>query len=385
MASIFDNIGNWVNSFFDGNSGGAQTPPKPAVTSWTQNTPNYPSGSGVLYDPNTQIRSVVDPYTNKIVGSYGPNSSQNLIQSGGSGGGQPAQQQGPSVPSREDQVRGDINGAYNGYFQQLDSMFSGLNDQAGAQNQIVENTTNQGKSDLTAANDQNQNIINNQRTKTESNRTKNLQDVSDNIGNMFQAGNVFLGAKGAADSSASNQYAYALTKLGTKQRGDINMNTDNILNDINTRETNLRTVYTQELSKLETTRQNQLLQVGQWLADAQNQIKQARANGELSKGKDLASLSTQLLNYAMQSASQIQAYNLSQRQQLDSWAQNTSTQINNDKQQMGTIGNVAYNLPQAQQINGAPQVDSGGNFSVAPVGLGTSTTEKDKNNIFALA
>ncbi len=309
--------------------------------------------------------------------------------SGGSAGGAPVQQQqqqqAPQQPSWEDQQRGIIQDKWNSYFGELDNMFNGLNDQANNQNQIVNNTYGQGVSDLNSAQDQNNLIMNNQRASTETNRTRNLADIADNITNLMNAGNVFLGSRGAGDSSASNQYAYALTKLGSKERGNVNMNTDNILNDINTRESNLRTTYTQAIKQLDTDKQNKMLSVASWLADAQNQIKQAKANGQLGRGQDLQQLSTNVLNYAMQQIQQVNAQNMAQRSALEQWALNTSTSVGQVKDKMSQLGGVNYSMPQAQGLNGTPSFGSVSNsFSGVPgVGFGSGNTDQKDNNIFA--
>jgi len=80
----------------------------------------------------------------------------------------------------------------------------------------------------------------NQRGEVEKNQVKTLRDLSENVRNSFMAGNVYLGARGAGDSSASNQYAYALTKMGSKQRADIMNNTSGIMGDIDNREFKLK-------------------------------------------------------------------------------------------------------------------------------------------------
>jgi hypothetical protein len=378
-----DNIFNWL---FGGGSGIQPTnsniqnnnqvqsfqPTTPAPSAQLAPTNYYSGGSSSGGSITPQAASTAPKVTSPTGGGGG----------GGGGGGSTQQNNQPSAPAQpswEDQMRGVINDKWNGYFGELDNMFNGLNDSASAQNGIVDNTYKQGVSDLDATQSQNQNIINNQRDRTESNRTRNLNDISDNITNLMNAGNVFLGSRGAGDSSAANQYAYALTKLGTKERGNVNMNTDNLLGDINMRETNLRTTYTQAVKQLDTEKQNKMLDVARWLADAQNQIRGMKANGQLGKGQDLQQLSTNVLNYAMQEIARVNQENSSQRQALEQWALNTSTTISQVKDKMGAIGNVAINMPQANAINGMPTVNSSGNFSAAPVGFGSTTDQKDQN------
>lgn len=317
-----------------------------------------------------------------IGGGGGGSIIQNAVGGGGGGGG------GGDTRSPEDiyrdQVRGDIENGYNSYFGYLDELFNSLPGQANNQNQIVQNTTNQNISDLDATTNQSKSDLLTQRRKVDENQNKNLRDLSDNIINQSLAGSIYLGSRGAGDSSAANMYSYALNKQGNKQRGDIIAQSDSIRNDISDRESRVNNIYTQEKSRIMTDSQNKLLEVAQWLAQQQNAVKQAKASGQLDKSKDLAQLSSQLLNVAISRAQQIDADGRNRMAALESWAMSNSRNINELKSNLSQISTMNPNLPQAQQLVGTPTVDSAGNY-VAPAGFGygSGTTDELKNrNIF---
>lgn len=306
-------------------------------------------------------------------------------QPSGGGGAAPAQTsiQAPSGPSPEElarqqyenQVRNEINTGYDAYFGQLDQMLGNIPSQQQGQNQIVENNYNQGVSDLGAQKASSMADLNTQRRKTGEQQVNSLRDIADNIKNLFQAGNVMLGTRGAGDSSAANQYSYAVTKLGSKQRGDVMSQTRSIENDIADREAKLNNIVTQETSKLKTARDNQVLQIAQYFQDAQNQLLQAKAQGLLQKGQSLASLSTQLLQNAQQALMQADAQYKQQQSMLTQWAASNASNINQLKTNLAAVGQ--YNAPSLQtpSINGGISYDAAGNLQGPVYGgsYGTST------------
>jgi hypothetical protein len=187
----------------------------------------------------------------------------------------------------------------------------------------------------------------------------------------MQAGNTYLGGRGAGDSSAVNQYAYALTKLGSQQRGDVTSQTNSIMNDINDRESRLAGVYTQEKNRLNTERDSAVQDIASWFADSQNQIRQARATGELNKSQDLQSLTQNLYNQALQQLAYIQNTVSQKQSQLETWALNNSKSLAQAKQNLAGIANFVAPTQTYQQISGTPSFDSMGNMGVQFRGGGT--------------
>lgn len=263
----------------------------------------------------------------------------------------------------EDRVRNDINSGFDAYTSALDQMLGSIPGQRQGQEQMIQNSYNQGVSDLSAQRTSSQADLNTQRRKTQEGQVKTLNDIADNIRNLFQTGNVMLGSRGAGDSSAANQYSYAVTKLGSKQRGDVMSQTRSIEADIQDRESKLNNIFTQETSKLRTERDNSILQIAQYFQDKQNELVQAKAQGQLQRGQSLAQLSTQLLNQAQQYLMQADADFKNKQNALMTWATNNATTIGQLKSNLAAVGQ--YNAPgvQAQSINGAPQFDAQGNMT----------------------
>lgn len=275
----------------------------------------------------------------------------------------------------EDQVRGNITSGWDDYMSSLDQQFAGLNDQRVAQEGIASGQYNQGVNSLGLQREQGMQSLGQNRAEAEQNQATNLRDISGNIRNAFQAGNVYLGARGSGDSSAADQYSFALNKMATKQRSNVMSDTSSIMDDINARETNLNNIYNTETNNLEQQKNTQIQQIASWFADAQNQVRQAKASGQLGKSRDLQSLSKDMLNQAIQAVNQINSEITQRKQMLEQWAMGISDNINSLKSNMQGISQFDPNLPQSQSLYGNPQVSPNNGSMYYP---GGSSEEQEK-------
>jgi len=322
--------------------------------------PNYPAGDTINNYLSGQGNPVPNPFGNPVNGgttntgaAKGVNTTNSTTTNGGSFTPQPVNNNPqPSGPSQEEltrqryeaQIRGQIDSGYNDYFAQLDDMFNnGLPSQKAAQENIAQSQYNQGVNTLGNQKTEGLNALGQQRVKAEDQQVKTLRDISNNIRNSMQAGNIYLGTRGAGDSSAANQYAYALTKMGTQQRGDVMNQTGQIMNDIGARETNLRNIFDTESRNLEEAKNQKINEVAVWFADAQNQLRQAKANGQLRKSQDLQALTTNLFNQAMQELNNVRQYAQQRQGMLESWAASNASNIQQLKANMSQVG--AFQAP----------------------------------------
>lgn len=288
------------------------------------------------------------------------------------------QQQSPqqAQDAADARVRGDINTGYEGYFRSLDEQMAGLGGQRTSQEGIVGSQFSQGQADIGLQQTQGLGALQAQEDKTMSNQEKNLKNLTENIRNSMMAGNIYLGSRGAGDSSAANQYSYALTKLGSKARGDVMSQTSDIVQEIGQRETNLRQIIDNETRRLTTDRNTKMSEIAQWFADSQNQIRQAQASGQLSRGTDLANLSKSLLDQAMNRLGQAETESANRRQGLEQWAMNNANTIQQLKANMQQVTNYNPSLPQQGPIASAPIIDQNGGFKVYG---GSSNPEEDRS------
>lgn len=289
--------------------------------------------------------------------------------SGGSGGG----------VDLSAQLKSQIEGGYDTYINDLNNLYGGLDTQAGAQENIAQNSYEQSIKDLLANKESSLGDLGLTEQKLQANQVKNLRDIASNIQNQYMAGNVMLGARGAGDSSAANQYSYALNRIGSKERGNA-MNTAAMGQaEIENQKARLNNIVTQETSRFDTDLSNTKQEISSWLAEQQNAVSQMISQGKLNKSKDIASLTQNLLNQALAAYQTKQQEVADKRARLETWAMNNAKKISELAPIMQGIGQFAPDMYQARTLNGNVSMDAQGNMR----GLyGFGTSDEDKNNYF---
>lgn len=268
-----------------------------------------------------------------------------------------------NVTSAQNQMKGDIENKYSNYFGQLDNMLmQDLPTQKGAQEGMVNTQYQQGVSDLNTQQSQALGDINLSSQQAETAHAKNLKGLSEDVRNSMRAGNIYLGTRGASDSSAANQYGYALGVEANKQRSNLMSNYQNVKSEIDNRIFKVKSTVQNEMTRLQNDMQTKIFQIAQSFADAQMQIKQAKANGELSKGTDLATLSQNLYNQAVTQLNAIQTNVANQKNTLLQWATTRSTNL---AELQKNIQGALSNMPQVAQAQG---------FNIAPTATPTQRT-----------
>ena len=181
-------------------------------------------------------------------------------------------------------------------------------------------------------------------------KASSLRDIASNIRSAFQAGNIFLGNRGAGDSSATNQYAFAIQQEAAKQGSLLNEFVNTQLNNLNAQHS------------------TQLSQISLWFSDAQRSARDLLASGQLSKMTDLNNLSKQILDTAISAKYQLERDTKDRYNALVSWALSNST----------NMGQVREKMAQIPQAMGQMQVDSGGSYYSQPIsGISTSKRRTD--------
>lgn len=278
----------------------------------------------------------VQPYTDIKGQVQGAKTGPTNNGSGGGGQQQNQQQTQPQVDPYA-AVRNDISSAWDKYLSDLQGTAGYLNDQQTAQNNIADTQLQQG---ITTANQQ---------------KAKSLQDIANTTRNAFQAGNNYLGSLGAGDSSAANQYTFAINQEANKQTGDLN----NFVQG--------------QIGQLQSQHDTQINQIAQWFSQKQQELKQMIAQGGLQKGQDLANLSKGLLDQAIQASNAVKANTQNQYNALVSWAANNSTNL-------GQLQSNIAGIPQAMgQLNIQGGGVGGGN---RPLYGGAITSNGARTDIF---
>lgn len=290
-----------------------------------------------------------------------------LLKMQASGGLNPSQQselqalQG-QMTSANDSQRNAINSGWDQYTAQLNDMLNiGLPGQQSAQSAIARTSYDQGINTLGSQKASSEQQVQQQ-------QSANLKDLASNVKNLFQSGNIYLGSRGAGDSSAANQYSYAIGKLGSQARGDIQT-------QVSQRMQQIGDIYNQESGRLKSEYDTRIAGIADWFNQAQNQIRGQIGQAGLGRSQDLQSLSQNIYNQALNAMQTLQAETSNRKQALETWAMNNSKSVQELAQNMQSV----QQLPQFSGINaGMPSVDSGGNYTLPAAGYGaTSTKERD--------
>ncbi len=269
---------------------------------------------------NTYNGPALTPGGNQIDSFWGANTDAHLAD----------------LQRQQDELKNQISSGWDNYLNSLGGLQGGLNDQRTAQENIANSQYDTGV-----------NTLNSQ-------KAKSVRDISQNISNAFKAGGTYLGNMGAGNSSATDMLTYALGREGSKQTGNLNEYVSN------------------QLQQLGSAKDQQINQIASWFADAQNQIKQQIASGQLNKSRDIQALSQGLLNQALQAKAQVEQNAQSQYNGLLSWAASNSQ----------NLGQLQQNIAGIPQALGAPQIDSSGNNRI-PFGSGSfGSTTDDRNRLF---
>lgn len=177
----------------------------------------------------------------------------------------------PSAPSVEDLAR-------QSYFSYLDSQMNNL---PGLQNDLTSQINSAYGGQQSSINTGLQTTLNNlgqSQSQIDQNKAKSLRELDQSMANQLKAGNVYLGTRGAGDSSAANQYAYALSKVGTQARSGVQQQANQLYAQVQTQMNNAKAVAQDQLNQLDTWKNTQLAQVSQYISSLRGNIDSARAN-----------------------------------------------------------------------------------------------------------
>ena len=289
---------------------------------------------------------------------------------GGGGGGQ---------PDYAAEARSAIESGYSTYEQQLDAMLNeGLPGQQTALETQASAQLKRGEADILSQKQEGQTFLGEEEARAEKGKTRTLKDIYGNLRNSFMAGNVYLGAQGAGDSSASGMLNYALNKVGSKQTGDVISQFNDIKAEISTRKSRIDEIYNKEKNNLAFLYEEKIGAISQWFYDQQNALRQQKGQLGVSKGQDLASLSQNLLNVALQEMRDIKAQAAEKQNALESWAFSNSTTVQQAQQKLAEIAQYQSGKFQAPPL---PGIQMGGGSAPAAYNPG-SVYQKEERSIF---
>ena len=332
-----------------------------------------------LGSSSSQQPEVLSGFTQSNGTPYAPppsNLTNNTPTTTSGGGG------GNNTSSSDQKQIDNISGAWDGFIGSLKDQIGGLGKQAEALGSTIGSQFNSLAGDLGLQLGQGQTALAGNEADANQNQVTNLRDISSSIKNGFMAGNNYLGSIGAGDSSAANQYSFALNKIGTRQRSDVMQGTAKILADINNRKVDLKNTYDNEMNKLSNWKNEQINGVTQWFSEAQQQIQDQIGQGKISKAKDIASMSQSILDKAQSATNSINSQAQQWNQTVAKYVlENASTIEEGLANLQKYVPESGYNMPSAGNpdlsINPQTGAPNPAPFFSSNVG---NTNEKDLAN-----
>lgn len=293
--------------------------------------------SGVLGESNTRSLS-----------SNGATSA-NKVSSGGNSGSKDSRSSNESdeIAKARKKLQEQIKNSFSSTIDNYKNQISGLPEQQQESMGQIENLAGTQRQSVTDALNSSLAKFGGYRDEVSQNQKRTLKDLSDNTRNLFQAGNNYLGARGAGNSSATGMYSAALTQQANKQRADIQNQTSSQYNDLNMAEQDTQSEAQNSLNQIETWKATQQATIVSQYQDLKRQLESAYANAEDSQKAAIANLSTQLLNQAQASLSNINNV-ASQYQQQLAQGLGSQTQQNYTQGISGLANNAAGNVVQQQ-------------------------------------
>lgn len=312
-----------------------------------QSPQGYPIAGGGTYQPQvlgsqTQsggnfIGPTLPPGTNQPTGNGSPIANNNGTLSTA-----------PSQPSAEDQAR-------NQYFSFLDQQSGMLPETQKTLESQVNGLFSGSQSSINTALQGSLGDLNLSGQKIDTNKATSLRDLGQELTSQLSAGARYLGSiPGAANSTASGMYNFALGKVGNKARADVMKQTNELHANLDNQIAKVKATAQDQLAQLDTWKNTQLTQIAQYIQQQRGQIDQAKAAYIQSRLQNIDaqanSYKQSLVQWAMNNSTTLDGL----KQKLSAFSQGNPTDITNP----GINGAIAFNGPQAS--NGG--VDQYGNL-----------------------
>lgn len=180
---------------------------------------------------------------------------------GGTGGTPQPQPDGGDGGGAGRSVEDEINSQYNSISGELDRIINWLPEWQRDLETKIGGLAESSKSNVETARSAELSKFPGYRDNVETNQKKTLSDLAANIRNVMKAGNVYLGSKGAGDSSATGMFGFAASQEASKQRGDIRMQTDSMMKEIDMKESDVNIAYDAQLKAVDDWKMEEIMKV----------------------------------------------------------------------------------------------------------------------------
>lgn len=113
---------------------------------------------------------------------------------------------------------------------------------------------------------------------TRDNAQTSLRDLEEDVRNQLKAGAKYLGVRGSADSSATNEMGEAINRENQKARSGILSAQDRALGEIEAKIADVKNLASQETRKVDEWKSTKLFEMGQFFSERINELNTQKAN-----------------------------------------------------------------------------------------------------------
>lgn len=231
---------------------------------------------------------------------------------------------------RERELRNAINAGYDSYATGLQGLQAGLEKSRDEELGSTNKTYEQIFGGLDEEKATNLSKLDANRKAVEARKAQSIKDLQQNLSNTMRASSMQFGAMGAGDTSATRvMLPYAYTKLAGVQEGGIARQASDQMFDIDQQEKDTQLEYSKMWRQTEVDKESRLSEVTSYYSDAIRNIQAAIVQAPADKARDLAALSSQLLQEAQTNLRQLEAEDRQRKENVKSWASNRMSELNN--------------------------------------------------------
>ena len=306
-------LGNYLNTIMDLKQGNITIGDAwKAATSTKGGVLGAPKPKGGVSRDKSSSDSFQPMYPNNYFQDASTDKQWNAYMGGGngikqaSGGNAGASNSSKSLSDQQDALRKKLGGSFGSTIDAYGKMIGWLPDEQSNLTMQVEGLANNQKQSVNDALASALEKFTGYRGEVASNQKQTLQDLADNTRNLFAAGNNYLEARGAGQSSATGMYSAALTQQANKQRADVQNQTNSMYNDINMQESDTKANAQQQLDAIETWKSTRVSEIVQQYQDLKRQLTLAKAQANDAKKQALAKLDASLFESAVNKLNSLQ-------------------------------------------------------------------------------
>lgn len=255
-----------------------------------------------------------------------------------------------------EQQTGMINSQFGEYFSNLDRQIGLLPEEQATQEAKVGNLATGSQADITLGQQQTGQTIDTGIANAQQNKSTSLRDLEGDMRSSLFAGNQYLGARGAGDSSAADMYKFAISKQANKAKSGVLQTFNKTLGELDQKKVDLQNITNSEMTKLKTWKDNALLDVTKYINDKKDALQNLISQGRIDQATALRELNTTIYNQAQSRLQAIEQQATAFSQSMQQWATQRAASLDDYKLQL--TKSAQFSVPdviQSEMMAYAPQ------------------------------